>query len=207
VPLIKKAAFRYMQFDPERYPSVDMKFIPTATLGIMAREYEQQQLIGLLQTLGPDTPVLPIILKGIISNSSLSNRAEMEMALEQMSQPNPEAQQQAQMAQQMQMEQVQAQTASLQAKAQRDQAEAQKAMVEAQLAPEESKAKIISSLTTNLDESNESKDFQNRVKLAELMLKEKEIDQNLKVVELQTAAKQKKDMADTTFKQQFTGNQ
>jgi TPR repeat protein len=131
----------------------------------------------------------------------------MEMALEQMSQPNPEAQQQAQMAQQMQMEQVQAQTASLQAKAQRDQAEAQKAMVEAQLAPEESKAKIISSLTTNLDESNESKDFENRVKLAELMLKEKEIDQNLKVVELQTAAKQKKDMADTTFKQQFTGNQ
>lgn len=206
VPLIKKAAFRYMQFDPERYPSVDMKFIPTATLGIMAREYEQQQLIGLLQTLGPDTPVLPIILKGIIANSSLSNRAEMEEALTQMSQPNPEQQQQQQMAAQMQMEQTQAQTASLQAKAQRDQAEAQKAMVEAQLAPEESKAKIISSLTTNLDESNESKDFQNRVKLAELMLKEKEIDQNMKVVELQTMAKKRKDEADNNFKAQFTAD-
>ncbi len=24
IPFIKKAAFRYMQFDPERYPSVDM---------------------------------------------------------------------------------------------------------------------------------------------------------------------------------------
>jgi hypothetical protein len=206
VPLIKKVAFRYMQFDPERYPSVDMKFIPTATLGIMAREYEQQQLIGLLQTLGPDTPVLPIILKGIIANSSLSNRAEMEAALTQMSQPNPEQQQQQQMAAQMAMEQSQAQTASLQAKAQRDQAEAQKAMVEAQLAPEESKAKIISSLTTNLDENNESKDFQNRVKLAELMLKEKEIDQNMKVVELQTMAKKKKDEADNNFKAQFTSN-
>jgi hypothetical protein len=206
VPLIKKVAFRYMQFDPERYPSVDMKFIPTATLGIMAREYEQQQLIGLLQTLGPDTPVLPIILKGIIANSSLSNRAEMEAALEQMSQPNPEQQQQQQMAAQMQMEQTQAQTASLQAKAQRDQAEAQKAMVEAQLAPEESKAKIISSLTTNLDDTNETKDFQNRVKLAELMLKEKEIDQNMKVVELQTMAKSKKDEADNNFKAKFTAN-
>jgi hypothetical protein len=183
-----------------------MKFIPTATLGIMAREYEQQQLIGLLQTLGPNTPVLPIILKGIIANSSLSNRAEMEAALEQMSQPNPEQQQQQQMAAQMAMEQSQAQTASLQAKAQRDQAEAQKAMVEAQLAPEESKAKIISSLTTNLDENNESKDFQNRVKLAELMLKEKEIDQNMKVVELQTMAKKKKDEADNNFKAQFTSN-
>jgi len=173
----------------------------------MAREYEQQQLIGLLQTLGPDTPVLPIILKGIIANSSLSNRAEMEAALTQMSQPNPEQQQMAQMAQQMQMEQTQAQTQSLQAKAERDQAEAQKAMVEAQLAPEESKAKIISALTTNLDDTNETKDFQNRVKLAELMLKEKEIDQNMKVVELQTSAKKRKDEADNNFKAQFTANQ
>jgi hypothetical protein len=49
IPFIKKAAFRFMQFDPERYPSVDMNFIPTATLGIIAREYEQQQFIGLLQ--------------------------------------------------------------------------------------------------------------------------------------------------------------
>ena len=48
VPFIKKAAYRFMQFDPERYPTVDMNFIPTATLGILAREFEQQQLIGLL---------------------------------------------------------------------------------------------------------------------------------------------------------------
>jgi hypothetical protein len=185
VPLIKKAAFRYMQFDPERYPSVDMKFIPTATLGIMAREYEQQQLIGLLQTLGPDTPVLPIILKGIISNSSLSNRAEMEMALEQMSQPNPEAQQQAQMAAQMQMEQAQATTASLQARAQRDQAEAQKTVVETQLLPEELKAKVISSLSTNIQGDNADKEFEQRAKIADLMLKEKDINNKGKIVELQ----------------------
>jgi hypothetical protein len=185
VPLIKKAAFRYMQFDPERYPSVDMKFIPTATLGIMAREYEQQQLIGLLQTLGPDTPVLPIILKGIISNSSLSNRAEMEMALEQMSQPNPEQQQMQQMAQQMQMEQAQAQTASLQARAQRDQAEAQKTVVETQLLPEELKAKVISSLSTNIEGDNADKEFEKRAKIAELMLKEKDINNKGKIVELQ----------------------
>jgi formaldehyde-activating enzyme involved in methanogenesis len=185
VPLIKKAAFRYMQFDPERYPSVDMKFIPTATLGIMAREYEQQQLIGLLQTLGPDTPVLPVILKGIIANSSLSNRAEMEMALEQMSQPNPEAQQMAQMAQQLQMEQAQAQTQSLQARAQRDQAEAQKTVIEAQLLPEELKAKVISSLSTNIEGDNQDKEFEKRAKIAELMLKEQEINNKGKIVELQ----------------------
>lgn len=185
VPLIKKAAFRYMQFDPERYPSVDMKFIPTATLGIMAREYEQQQLIGLLQTLGPDTPVLPIILKGIIANSSLSNRAEMEQALTQMSQPNPEAQQQAQMAAQMQMEQAQATTASLQARAQRDQAEAQKTVVETQLLPEELKAKVISSLSTNIEGDNAAQQFEQRAKIADLMLKEKDIENKGKIVELQ----------------------
>jgi hypothetical protein len=185
VPLIKKVAFRYMQFDPERYPSVDMKFIPTATLGIMAREYEQQQLIGLLQTLGPDTPVLPIILKGIIANSSLSNRAEMEQALTQMSQPNPEAQQQQQMAQQMQMEQAQAQTQSLQARAMRDQAEAQKTVVETQLLPEELKAKVISSLSTNIDGQNQDDEFEKRARIADLMLKEKDIDNKGKIVELQ----------------------
>jgi hypothetical protein len=185
VPLIKKVAFRYMQFDPERYPSVDMKFLPTATLGIMAREYEQQQLIGLLQTLGPDTPVLPIILKGIIANSSLSNRAEMEQALDQMSQPNPEAQQQQQMAAQMQMEQAQAQTQSLQARAMRDQAEAQKTVVETQLLPEELKAKVISSLSTNIDGQNQDDEFEKRARIADLMLKEKDIDNKGKIVELQ----------------------
>jgi hypothetical protein len=185
VPLIKKAAFRYMQFDPERYPSVDMKFIPTATLGIMAREYEQQQLIGLLQTLGPDTPVLPIILKGIVANSSLSNRAEMEQALTQMSQPNPEQQQMAQMAAQAQMEQSQAQTQALQARAARDTAEAQKTQVEAQLMPEEIQAKIISSLSTNIKTEDSDREFQQRAKIAELMIKEADISNRKNIVELQ----------------------
>jgi hypothetical protein len=185
VPLIKKVAFRYMQFDPERYPSVDMKFIPTATLGIMAREYEQQQLIGLLQTLGPDTPVLPIILKGIIANSSLSNRAEMEQALAQMSQPDPQQAQMQQMALQMDMEQKQATTESFKARAMRDQAEAQKTVVETQLMPEELKAKVISSLSTNIEGDNQDKEFEKRAKIAELMLTEKDINNKGKIVELQ----------------------
>jgi len=191
VPLIKKAAFRYMQFDPERYPSVDMKFMPSATLGIMAREYEQQQLIGLLQTLGPNTPVLPIILKGIIGNSSLSNRAELEQALTQMSQPDPQQAQMAQMTQQLQMEQAQATTKSLQARAQRDSAEAAKTVVETQLMPEELRAKVISSLSTNIDSKNQESEFAKRAKIAELMLKEADIKNKGKIVELQMQKQQK----------------
>jgi len=185
VPLIKKAAFRYMQFDPERYPSVDLKFMPTATLGIMAREYEQQQLIGLLQTLGPNTPVLPIILKGIIANSSLSNRAEMEQALTQMSQPDPQAQQQQQMAMQMQMEQAQAQTASLQAKAQKDAADAQKTMIEAQMAPQEMQLKAATALSKVNKPEKQMTDFEKRLKIGELALKEQDIVNRGKIVELQ----------------------
>jgi len=191
VPLIKKVAFRYMQFDPERYPSVDMKFIPTATLGIMAREYEQQQLIGLLQTLGPNTPVLPIILKGIIANSSLSNRAEMEQALEQMSQPNPEAQQLQQAQAQLALQTQQAQIKSLDASAAKDMADAQKTMVEAQLAPQEVEAKVLSAVSRNLpsqdDEAN--REFDRRVKIADLMLKEADIKNKSKIVELQMSEK------------------
>ena len=187
IPFIQKAAFRYMQFDPERYPSVDMKFLPTATLGIIAREYEQQQFIGLLQTLGPNTPVLPLILKGILNNSSLTNRYELMAALDQMSQPDPQAQQMQQMQQQLAMQAAQAQIAVQTTQAEQNRAEAQKLMTEAQLMPQEVQAKVIASTTKNLPAGQESAEFDKRVKIAELMLKEADIKNKSKIVELQMA--------------------
>jgi hypothetical protein len=191
MPFIKKAAFRYMQFDPERYPSVDMNFIPTATLGIIAREYEQQQFIGLLQTLGPNTPVMPLILKGIVGNSSFTNRYELMEALAQMSQPDPQAQQMQQAQQQLALQAAQAQIAVNTTQAEQNRAEATKTMMEAQLMPEEIKAKVIASTTNNLPNQDEaaSREFDKRVKIAELMLKEKDISNKGKIVELQMADK------------------
>jgi len=187
IPFINKAAWRYMQFDPERYPSVDVKFMPTATLGILAREFEQQQFIALLQTLGPDTPVLPLILKGILGNSSLSNRSELIAALEQMSQPSPEAQQQAQMQQEAAMAKLQADLALLQAQTQKAAAEAQQTMVETQLMPEELRVKVVQAAATNLDQDA---DFAKRMKLADLMLKEKDIDSNERIALAQMSNRQ-----------------
>jgi hypothetical protein len=175
IPFIYKAVYRYMQFDPERYPSVDMTFIPTATLGVLAREYEQQQMIGLLQTLGPNTPVLPVLLKGILANSSLSNRAELMETLDKMSQPNPEAQKAQQEQQQQQAQLISAQTAELAAKAQKAGAEAQQIVVETQLAPQLAQAKLTAALSNNLDGDNETKDFERRARITELMLKEKDL--------------------------------
>jgi hypothetical protein len=194
VPFIKKAAFRYMQFDPNRYPSVDMNFIPTATLGIIAREYEQQQFISLLQTLGPQTPVLPIILKGIVANSSLSNRFEMMDALDKMSQPDPQAQQMQQAQQQLQMQAAQANIALVTTQAEQNRADATKKMVEAQYIPQEVQAKVISATTNNLPNQADqaSAEFDKRVKIAELMLKEADIKNKSKIVELQMAEKNNK---------------
>jgi hypothetical protein len=192
IPFIKKAAFRYMQFDPERYPSVDMNFVPTATLGIIAREYEQQQFIGLLQTLGPNTPVLPLILKGIMQNSSLTNRFELIAKLDEMMQPNPEQQQMEQMQQQLAMQAAQAQIAVNTTQAEQNRAEATKLAVEAQLLPQEVQAKNMAAVTKNLPNEDEaaSREFDKRVKIAELMLKEADIKNKSKIVELQMANKQ-----------------
>jgi hypothetical protein len=192
IPFIQKAAFRFMQFDPERYPSVDMRFIPTATLGIIAREYEQQQFIGLLQTLGPNTPVLPLILKGILNNSSLSNRYELIAALDQMSQPNPEAQQMQQVQQQLALQAAQASIAVDTTQAEQNRAEATKLMTEAQLMPGETQAKILAATTKNLPQGNESNEFDKRVKIAELMLKEADMKNKSKIVELQMSEKRNK---------------
>ena len=191
MPFIKKAAFRYMQFDPDRYPAVDFNFIPTATLGIMAREYEQQQLIGLLQTLGPDTPVLPLILKGIVHNSGLSNKAELEQMLTQMSQPNPEQQAMQQQQAMLQMQAVQAQIAVNESQAKQNEAEAVKTVIEAQLKPKEVEAKLASMLTQNLPNNAQlaSQEFDKRVKIAELMLKEADIKNKSKIVEMQMSEK------------------
>lgn len=185
IPFIQKASFRYMQFDPERYPSVDMRFIPTATLGIIAREYEQQQFIGLLQTLGPNTPVLPLILKGILNNSSLTNRYELISALDQMSQPDPQAQQIELAKQQLALQAAQAQIAVNTTQAEQNRAEAAKLMTETQLMPQEVQAKVITATTKNLPQGNEVNEFDKRVKIAELMLKEADIKNKSKIVELQ----------------------
>jgi len=189
IPFITKAAYRYMQFDPERYPTVDMKFIPTAALGIIAREHEQQQFIALLQTLGPNTPVLPIILKGIMANSSLSNRFELIEMLDKMATADPQAQQAAQMQQQLAMQLAQAQIAVQTTQAEQNKAEAQKLLTEAQLMPIELQAKSMAANTKNLptDDALASREFDKRVKIADLMLKEADIQNKAKIVEKQMA--------------------
>lgn len=126
-PLVKKALWRYIQFDPERYPTNDFDFKVVSTMGIMAREFEQSQLTQLLQTVPPQSPPFWTILKGIINNSSTEYKEEVAAAVEQMVQ-------QAQQPDPMAMAQMKAQQEAEQGKLMIDKArvkvEARRVMVE-----------------------------------------------------------------------------
>jgi len=179
IPFVKKAAYRYMQFDPENYPVADYKFNASSTLGIIAREYEVTQLVQLLQTMQKDSPLYNTLIQSIIDNMNLSNREELLAAMAQAMQPNPEAQQMAMAAQQAQLEFQQSQTAALSAQAQESSARAVKLAAEANAVPVELEIDRINAITRNLREGDaEDKEFERRMRVAETLLKERQIKGN-----------------------------
>lgn len=189
IPFVSKAAYRFMQFDPERYPAQDYNFIPASNLGIVAREYEQMQFMNLLKTLGPESPVVPLVLKAIVENSSLNNREEMIQQLNKMMQPNPQQQQAQQQAMQMQMQKAQLELADLQADIQLKQARTQAEVVDTQLKPQELQASIAASASKYLGDTNQATaEFERRIKVANLALKEKDINNKKDIANLQVVA-------------------
>ena len=176
IPFVKKAAYRYMQFDPENYPVADYKFNASSTLGIIAREYEVTQLVQLLQTMQKDSPLYNTLIQSIIDNMNLSNREELLTAMQQAMQPNPQAQQMQQQAQQLQMQFQQSQTAALAAQAQESNARATKLAAEAAVVPQELEIDKINAITRNLKEGDQDdREFERRMRVAETMLKEREV--------------------------------
>lgn len=176
IPFVTKAAHRYMQFNPERYPVADYKFHTSSSLGIIAREYEVTQLVQLLQTMKPDSPMYSQLIMSIVDNMNLANREELVAALQQANQPNPEAQQMAMAAQQAQIEFQKSQTAALQGQAVESQARAQKLTTEAQAVPQELEIDRIKAVTANLKQGDaDDKEFQKRLKISEQLLKEREV--------------------------------
>jgi hypothetical protein len=193
IPFIEKAAWRFMQFNPEEFPVKDWKFIPSSTLGMLAREVEQLQIINLLKTLGSDNPITPILIQGVIANSSLPNKNGLLQQIAQATAPNPQQEQMQQMAVQMQMQKAQADIAKVASEVEVNKSNATKNMVETQLMPEETKAKLAAALSNNLEAGTaDDKEFERRAKIADLMLKEKSINlkeqdiaQNAEIVKLQ----------------------
>lgn len=88
-PIIQKSLWRYMQFDPQRYPQ-DYKFVVKATLGIIAREVEvaqMSQVIGMLPEQAQNVKLT--IAQGMIENSTFMNKAQILTAINEALKPPP----------------------------------------------------------------------------------------------------------------------
>ena len=177
IPFVSKVAYRYMQFEPELYPVADYKFEVTSSLGIIAREYEVTQLVQLLQTMSPESPLYPALIQSIIDNMNLSNREQLIQTLQQAGQPSPEQQQAQQAMQQAQMEFQQSQTNALNGQGAESQARAAKIAAETKAIPVELETDQIKAITSNLSVGTaDDKEFERRLKIADAALKEKRLN-------------------------------
>lgn len=173
IPMVKMAACRYMQFEPERYPVNDYVFEVTASLGIIAREYEVSQLVQLLQTMSPESPLHSMLTKSIVESMNLSNSEELIAMIDQANQPNPEAQQQQQAAMQAEMDFKQSQTNLLTAQAQTESARGQKVMAEIRALPLEIENDRLRALASADRADKEiDKTFKEKLALADSFVKE-----------------------------------
>jgi hypothetical protein len=81
-PMIRKAALRYLQFAPSRYPFDDTQFVVKASLGIVAREIEQLNLTQLIAMLPEEAAQSKLAAaQGFIEMSSAINKADILNAL------------------------------------------------------------------------------------------------------------------------------
>jgi hypothetical protein len=131
IPMINKSMWRKIQFDVDRYPVTDYKFVPYSTTGIMAKELEMQQMVQMLQSIPKDSPAFNVILLATFQNSSLHNRDQIVNALMQGDEPNPEEQQMQQSHMELEMRQLEADIQKTMAEAQEEQAKAMKWQSEA----------------------------------------------------------------------------
>ena len=175
LPFIEKAAWRYMQFEPELFPVNDYKFIATSSLGIVAREYEVAQLVQLLQTMPQDSPVYPVIMQAVIDNMNITNREDLIETMIQAQQPNPEQQQMQQALAEEDRAFKNSQTAALNAQAAESNARAQKIALEARGVPVELETARIKAVASSQTASESDKDFEKRMRLANLALDEKKL--------------------------------
>lgn len=158
-PLINKVYARYAQFDSGWVQ--DAKFRPKGTLGIMAREFEQQQLTQLLALVPQESKPFFVMTKAIFDNSSSPAKAEISAAIDEWINPAPDPQAQA-----MQQKQLELQVRAMEAAVVKDEAAAKKAMAEADRALAQAKKANIES--EFLDDEIQNEYVKNAINLREV---------------------------------------
>jgi len=124
IPMINKAMYRKIQFDVDRYPVTDYKFVPYSTMGIMAKELEMQQMVQMLQSIPADSPAFNVILLAMFQNSSIHNRDQIVFGLQQGLQVDPQIEEMQNMGTQLQIQKAQADIQKTTAEAQEEQSRA-----------------------------------------------------------------------------------
>ncbi len=130
-PFVRKAMHRMMQFNGGRYPR-DFHFVVKGTMGIVAREFEQANLTGLLSVIPPERQEYSVVLQSIIELSNSPKRDEILQQLEKLNQKTPEQQRIEQ--EQMQLQLESAREALREQKAENDKTEAEIQKILAEIA-------------------------------------------------------------------------
>jgi hypothetical protein len=184
IPLIRKAAWRYMQFSPKEYPVADYRFVPISSLGVIQREYEVGQLGQILQSIPPGTPAHSIVLEAMIDHMNVSNREQIIKQLQEQSKPDPKAQQLAQEEKEKQNKILDKQLFVLDSQAAESFARANKYKIESELMPTETALKY-----SDMNNDGEvDADFERKLKLGDLLLRERETALKEEQAKKQTAA-------------------
>jgi len=124
----------------------------------------------------------PELVKSVVDNMNLANREALIAKLSEAAQPDPMAQKAAQ----VDIQQKEAYIAVLQGQAMESQARTAKYNTETQLLPMEAETDRLKVLTTNVaDGDTDEKEFAKRAKVAELVLKEREIESKEAIVNKQ----------------------
>ena len=190
IPFVEKAMHRYMQFDPELYKAQDHKFVASSSLGIIAREYEVTQLVQLLQTMPAESPMYSILVESIVDSMNLSRREEIISTIKQANQPpSPQEQQAAmqeqQLRKQFELEMAKVNLEKMKLEAAEIQSRVMQNQVETQLLPVAEETDRIAAIAKTLP----ADEFQQALAMAELSLKQQELDTKENIVKLQMGNK------------------
>ena len=182
MPGIEKTAWRYMQYDPDNYPAQDYQFVPASLMGITAREYETAQLTQILQTLLPESPAHATIVQGIVQNTSLHNREQILASL-QPQEPSPEEQQMQEQMRQLALRKELAQIVEIESRAGLNMARTEYEKIY------KPQIEMVNAMAEARPDEQGERGFERMIKVAELAIKEKDIDSNERITQMQTAAK------------------
>jgi len=151
----------------------DYRFIVSSSLGIIAREYEVGQLVQLLQTTSPDSPIYATLIESVVDNMNLSNREQILKLLKQAQQPTPEQQAAQKRGLEREEEAHRAQVAVFAGQADEFNARAAKYKKETELAGKELQIKLIDAIVDSLPKDDSGEQFKRRLETAKLVLSQR----------------------------------